>query len=230
MKLSTVILYVFFISSFIATLGSAFDSGSLMLLGKPFVVPSLIFYYFVESKIKSPLVFLICAFNFVGESIAIFDFSAEISYLIVPFFLANICIIYFILTTGKIKKVTLPSYLILGFILLILSFFWYLIYRLFLDRNFIFILEIALYGITLVVLGILESYKIMMSINNSSNYLLLYASTLIISGTFYVLYYYQFPIKMLDIIHFVCQMVSHLFLILFILNQENYLIQKNKNK
>jgi hypothetical protein len=70
----------------------------------------------------------------------------------------------------------------------------------------------------------------MRSINVSSNYLLLYACTLIISGAFYVLYYYQFPIKMLDIIHFICQMVSHLFLILFIYNQENYLIFKAKNK
>jgi hypothetical protein len=35
---------MFFINSSVATLGSAFVSGSLLLLGKLFVIPSFIFW------------------------------------------------------------------------------------------------------------------------------------------------------------------------------------------
>jgi hypothetical protein len=228
MKLSTIVLYVFFIASFVATLGCSLESNSLLLLGKPIVVPSLIFYYFIESKKKMPLVFLIFAFNFIGESIGLFDFSSELTYIIVPFFCANIFILYFIYTTGKFKNVGVLNTLIIGFILIILFYFWYFIYSLFLDRNFLFVTEIGVYGLSLVSIGVLATYKLMLSINTTSNYLMIYATTLIISGTFYVLYYYQYPIKVLDIIHFACQMMSHLFLVLFILNQENYMLKRVK--
>ena len=94
MKTSKIVLIVYLTCCFLALVGDVFKLDSLQLFTIPLILPSLTFYYFLESKKINFLICLFLALNFIGDSIALMNFDNEINYILVPFFLSNIVMIY----------------------------------------------------------------------------------------------------------------------------------------
>lgn len=221
MKATKITLIFYFFVAGLAILANILNNETLLLLAKPLVVPSIYFYYFINSK-KINILFTIAIFwSFIGESIGLMNFENEIFLIIVPFFISNILILFLVIKDKDRFRFKAINVLSMVIILFFLIFTWCSIVELFSSgESNILLLQIAIYGLSLLVLALFTGYKIISRINYSNISLTIYVTCILISNVFYIIYSYQYAIVALDIIHFSTQMISYYFLVLFMLNRD----------
>lgn len=224
MRIKKFVLLVYFIFTLTAIIANILDNHSLLLVSKPFIVPTIFFYYFITSKKVDVLFSTAIGFSFLGESIGIMNFSDEIYYMLFPFFISNILLFVISIKNFQKSKFKIENILVFIVVVLLLLYLFWAIIDLFSDGNIVLLLEILLYGTSLFILSCVGIFKLITEMNSSNLNFGIFIICLIISGIFYVIYNFKEKIIVLDIIHFSLQMISYYFLINFKLFQE-----KNNN-
>ena len=220
MRINKITVVTFFIFIFLGTLAKIYSNNTVLLLTKPFIVPTIYFYYFIKTEKISAWFTLAVFLSFVGEGIGLINFVDEIYYLIAPFFLSNLILSMLVVKKIKIKSynpINLISMSIMGIFLIYL---FLAIIDLFSDSTLILKFQIIFYGCSLLLLAALASYNVMNKINLENLNFGIYVICIIVSGIFYIIYNYQQKLVILDNIHFALQMVSYYFLINFKIYQD----------
>ena len=216
-KLTTIVFFVFVI---LAIMAKIYDNDTIMLVTKPFIIPTIYFYYFIKTE-KISIWFTAAIFlSFIGEGIGLIDFADEIQYLILPFFLSNLILSMMVVKRIQVityKPINILSMLIMGIFLLYLFF---AVVDLFSGSSLILQLQIIFYGCSLLILATLASYNVMNKINLENLNFGIYVICIIVSAIFYIVYNYQEKLVVLDNINFALQMLSYYFLINFKIYQD----------
>lgn len=216
-KLTTIVFFVFVI---LAIMAKIYDNDTIMLVTKPFIIPTVYFYYFIKTE-KISIWFTAAIFlSFIGKGIGLIDFADEIQYLILPFFLSNLILSMMVVKRIQVinyKPINILSMLIMGIFLLYLFF---AVVDLFSGSSLILQLQIIFYGCSLLILATLASYNVMNKINLENLNFGIYVICIIVSAIFYIVYNYQEKLVVLDNIHFALQMLSYYFLINFKIYQD----------
>lgn len=228
MKIDKIALIVYLILCLVSIVANFFELSGLKLFSKSMLIPVLFFYYIGNVKKLDFLTIAYLFFNFVGDSIGIFDFKDEIQYLIIPFFICNVLLIFIMLNKIERFRTTIFNIISMLIVGLFLGYLWYTIVDIFKFTGALQV-KVAIYGIALFLISFLAAYKIINKVNISNLYLLLCVSFVLISDVFYILYNFQASLLILDTIHFSCQIFSYLFFVNFIINRENLSLINNKH-
>jgi|GEM_PF-1114593 hypothetical protein len=227
MKIDRIALIGYLILCVVAIFANFFELYGLKLFSKSMLIPVLFFYYIGNVEKLDFLSIAYLFFNFVGDSIGIFDFKDEIQYLIIPFFICNVLLIFIMLKRIERFRVTIFNLISMLIVSLFLGYLWYTIVDIFKFTGGLQV-KVAIYGIALFLISFLAAYKIINKVNTSNLYLLLCASFVLISDVFYILYNFQAKLLIFDSIHFSCQIFSYLFFVNFIINREKLSLIINK--
>ena len=165
-------------------------SDNLELFSKPIIIPSIYYYYYISDRSRIDYLFSFSVLSFfIGEILHLISkdefYVSGLIFLLIPYFI----ILYFLiqdliyyLKKGKIKLNTFSFYIIL---MLLVYLFFNVLMMVFEENNFEFFIY-ALYGITLLFIGILT---FVMQINFTNRTILfsgLMAASFIVSDLFFV--------------------------------------------
>lgn len=221
MKPSKIALNFYFLFCFLAILADVFQLDSLLLFTIPLVIPSLFFYYYIESnRIK----FLVCTFllaNFIGDAFGLMNFENEIYYIVLPFFISNSIILFYLIKNLERLKFTIVNFFSLTIFSLFLGYLWFVVVGLFSDDDSLIQVLVGIFGAVVFLIGVFGSYNLIAKLNSSNLFLMFSILCVIISEVFYMIHNFQNQLLLLDSIHFGCQIISYLFFIKFILIYEN---------
>ncbi|MEN9335268.1 MAG: hypothetical protein RLZZ500_255 [Bacteroidota bacterium] len=218
MKITKLALFLYFLFSITAAVANLMNWDGLKLLTKPLIIPALTFYYLGNVKKVALLPSLFLFFCFLGDAVALMDFDSEIVYLMGPFFMANLLVC---LMAYQVRERFSWDVFNVFSLLLIFSFLIYLWKSVvsFFDNDLSNMqLYVGIFGFSLVLMNLITAFNCIWKMRLSSLFLLLTAVSFLVSQVFYVIYNYQFRLVVLDSLHFICQNLSYLFLVLFALN------------
>ena len=218
MKITRIALFFYFTFVMVSTLANFMEWNGLKLLTKPLIIPALTFYYLGNVKKVELLPALFLFFCFVGDSVALMDFEGEILYLMGPFFCANLIV------TSMAWKARenwhWDGFNIISMLVAIafLFYLWKTVVSFFEDDVNSMQTYVGIFGLSLVAMNTITAYNCIWRMRLSHLYLLLAAVAILVSQVFYVIYNFEFRLVVLDTIHFVCQNLSYLFLVLFVMH------------
>lgn len=221
MKTSKIALISYLICCFFAIIADIFRLEGITLFTIPLIIPSLFFYYYSETKKINVIVCLFLMSNFIGDSLGLMEFEKELNYIIPPFFISNLLIV--IIMFKNIEKFKFNAFNVIS-LTIIGSFLTYILFiflELFSVEDGSTQIQVAIFGLLLIILALLASYNIIWKINISNLFLMMCASCVLISDVFYLIFNFQNQLLVIDSIHFTCQLFSYFFLIKYVLFREN---------
>ena len=221
MKTSKIALITYFVCCFIAIIADIFRLEGLTLFTIPLIIPALFFYYYIETKKVNILVCFFLLSNFIGDSLGLMDFENELYYIIPPFFISNLLMVIIMVKNIEKFKFNIFNIFSLAVICLFLSYILSMFLELFSTEEMFFQIQVAVFGVLLIILALLASYNIIWKINISNLFLMMCASCVLISDIFYLIFNFQNQLLVLDSIHFTCQIFSYFFFIKYVLFREN---------
>lgn len=220
MKTSKVALIIYFFCCFLAVLADMLRSETLKLVSVPIIIPAISFYYLIETKKKNYLLFLFLLCCFIGDSIGIMNFDKEVYYILVPFFIGNLVLLTMVfqnLERFKFKIFNIASLVIL---VVFVGYFWYSIVDLFLFHELLIRMLIIIYGGLLFFVTVLAGYNLIWKMNNVNLFLGIGVTCIVVSDSFYIVYNYQTQLVVLDVLHFLAQILSYYYVTKYVLTSE----------
>lgn len=224
MKTSKIALITYLVCCFLAIIADVFRLEGLKLFTIPLIIPALFFYYYIETK---KLNFLVCSFfvfNFFGDSVGLMNFENEFEFIMFPFFVSNIIIIFLMIKNLEKFKFNLLNIISLLIITSFLLYVWIFVVNLFVFSDLSIKYQVVTFGFSLFSMVALASYNIIWRINNSNLYLMVYGTCVMLSDVFYIIFNFQNQLVVLDYIHFASQLFSYLFFIKYMLLKENNVV------
>lgn len=185
-------LILYFIAFIFYIIAVLIGSDNLELFSKPIIIPSIYYYYYisVRGKINYLFSFSILSF-FIGEILHLIsreDFNISgLIFLLIPYFIILHFIIQdlvYYLKKQKIKLNTFSFYIIL---MLLVYLFFNVLMMMIEESNFDFFIY-ALYGITLLLMGILAFVILINYTNRTILYTGFMVACFIVSDLFFVFY------------------------------------------
>jgi hypothetical protein len=221
MKTSKIALIAYFTFCFFAIIADILRLEGLSLFTVPLIIPSLFFYYYTETKKVTILVCLFLMSNFIGDSLGLMEFENELNYIIPPFFISNLMMV--IIMIKNIEKFKFNAFNVISLIIigLFLTYILFVFLELFSVEDGSIQMQVALFGLLLIILALLASYNIIWKINISNLFLMMCASCVLISDVFYLIFNFQNQLLVIDSIHFTCQLFSYFFFIKYVLFRES---------
>jgi YhhN family len=220
MKFSKVALILYFLCCFIAVLGSFFRDDTLKLISIPIIIPSITFFYLIETQKRNYLLLLFLMCCFVGDALGIMNFENEVYYIIVPFFLANLVLLAMILSKLERFKFKIFNILSLLGLIVLIGYMWFSIVDLFIFHEGIIKILITIYGGLLFFVAILAGYNLIWKMNNTNLFVLIGVTCILISDIFYIVYNFQTQLFVLNVLHFLAQVLSYYFIAKYVLIKE----------
>jgi hypothetical protein len=221
MKTSKIALYAYLSCCIIAIIADVFKFDGIALFTIPLVIPALFFYYYTETKKISVLICIFLLANFIGDFLGLMDFENELYYVIPPFFVSNLIMVIIMIKNIEKFKFNIFNIFSLTIIGLFLTYILSLFLDLFSIEDVTIQIQVAVFGILLIILALLASYNIIWKMNIANLFLMMCASCVLISDVFYLVYNYQNQLQVLDCIHFSCQLFSYFFFIKYMLLRES---------
>jgi len=225
MKASTPALILYIISGFLFFLSIVIDYEDLTLMVKPIIATSMLFYYWQESYGKANIWFLIVLFClFVSGVLNLFEDVQTLLYVITFNLIAySIILIFSIkallqLNLKFFDKVNL-TYIVLMF--LFLSCLLYVGVFIVFDSSTDMHCIISVYGVVLVLMGILNMTLYTLNHNKANVYLLMATFSFIICDLFYIIYYYYYDFVFFRYVSVLCNIISFYFLVNYFLSRSN---------
>lgn len=220
MKASKVALIIYFLCCFLAVLADILRNETLKLVSLPLVIPAISFYYLIETKNKYYLLLLFLFCCFIGDSIGIMNFKNEVYYILVPFFIGNLLLLR--MTFQNLERFKFKIFNVLSFIILVLfvGYLWYSIVDLFLFHELLIRILIIIYGGLLFFVTVIAGYNLIWKMNNANLFIGIGVTCIIVSDCFYIVYNYQTQLVVLDVLHFLAQVVSYYFITKYELTKE----------
>lgn len=218
MKITRLALFLYCLFVVVSTLANFMEWNGLKLLTKPLVIPALTFFYLGNVKKVTLLPALFLFFCFIGDAVALMDFDGEILYLMGPFFCANLIVA--IMAWQVREKWSWDAFnglsILVAFIFLL--YLWKTVVSFFEDDATPMQAYVGIFGLSLVVMNTITAFNCICRMRLSHLFLLLAAVAILVSQVFYVIYNFEFRLVVLDTIHFICQNLSYLFLVLFVMH------------
>lgn len=220
MKTSKIALIIYFICCFLAVLAVTLRNETLKLIALPLIIPSLSFYYLIETKKKNYLLFLFLLCCFIGDSIGIMNFEKEVYYILVPFFIGNLVLLAMVfqnVVKFKFKVFNVTSIIIL---ILFIGYLWYSIVDLFTFHELLIRILIIIYGGLLFFVTVLAGYNLICKMNNANLFIGIGVACILVSDAFYIVYNYQTQLVVLNVLHFLAQVLSYYFVTKYALTKD----------
>jgi len=201
------------------------DDETILLLTKPFIIPIVYFYYFINAqKISIPFtIALFCCY--VGESVVMLELNNGLLAVMIPFFIAYLFFFklgFDNLRKYKFKKSTTLPLVISYFFILYLNYSFLKL----LSNNFeTFVFPFFIYGVALSANCFVAIYNLNHRMTNANIYFLLSSVCFTISDVFYVLYHYQLRLEVFNFFDSALQSMCYLFLVFFMINNEKKTIK-----
>jgi hypothetical protein len=220
MKTSKVALIIYFLFCFLAVLADMLRSETLKLVSVPLIIPIISFYYLIETKNKdySLLLFLLCCF--IGDSIGIMNFENEVYYILAPFFIGNLLLLRMAFQSLERFKFKIFNILSLVILVSFVGYLWYSIVDLFLFHELLIRILIIIYGGLLFFVTAIAGYNLIWKMNNANLFLGIAVTCIVVSDCFYIVYNYQTQLVVLDVLHFLAQVLSYYFVTKYVLTNE----------
>ncbi|WP_298141061.1 hypothetical protein [Flavobacterium sp.] len=220
MKIDRVALNVYLILCVVAIFANFYELYGLKLVSKSLLIPVLFFYYLGNVSRVDVIACFYFLFNFIGDSIGVFELEDEVIYLIIPFFFCNISLIFIMLKKLERPKMSFINVLAILIISIFLSYLWWSIVDVFSYREDDLQYEVGIYGASLFLISFLASYIIINRMNLANLFLLFCVLCILMSDVFYVVYNFQAKIAIFDTIHFSTQIFSYLLFVKYMINRE----------
>lgn len=226
MSTNKITLSVFCSVCILALYASTYGDETVLLLTKPFIIPIVYFYYFVNTN-RINILFTIALFLcYVGESIVMLELQDPLIAVMIPFFLAYLIFFklgYDNLIRYKFKNVTLLPLVISFFFLVYLN---YSFLKLLSDNFETFFFPFLIFGIVLTANNFVAIYNLNHRMSYANIYYLLACMCFAISDVFYALYHFQLKLGVFNFFDLALQSMCYLFIVLFMIHNEKR-IEKN---
>ena len=225
MKASCPALILYVSSSIFYLLSVIFNYSDLILLFKPIIASSMLFYYLQECKGKVNFWYtLVLILLFISGILNTFEDELVLVYIIiVNFFIYGILLTNTILSLFKLKiklldKIKVSYVIITSFFLMTLA--YVSIFVVFNPTSEIYYF-IVLYSLVLLFLGIFNTIKYMVNYSKANVYLMISTFCFIICDLFYALYYYYYDFIFFRYISILCNVINFYFLVNYFLAKRN---------
>ena len=225
MKASSPAMILYLSSSILYLLSIIFDYTDLILLFKPIIASSMLFYYLQECKGKVNFWYtLVLILLFISGILNTFEDELVLIYIIiVNFFVYGILLTNTILSLFKLKiklldKINVSYVIITSFFLMTLA--YVSIFVVFNPTSDIYYF-IVLYSLLLLLLGIFNTIKFIANYSKANVYLMISTFCFIICDLFYALYYYYYDFIFFRYISILCNVINFYFLVNYFLARRN---------
>lgn len=185
-------LLLYFTAFIIYVIAVLIGSDNLELFSKPIIIPSIYYFYYISVRGKIDYLFSFSVLSFfIGEILLLIsreDFLISgLSFLLIPYFI----ILYFIfqdliyyLKNRKIKLNTFSFYIIV----MLLVYLFFSVLMMMVEENNLEFFIYALYGIALVLMGVLAFVMLINYSNRTILFTGLMVVSFIVSDLFFVFY------------------------------------------
>ena len=218
-------LILYLSSSILYLLSVIFNYSDLILLFKPIIASSMLFYYLQECKGKVNFWYtLVLILLFISGILNTFEDEFVLIYIItVNFFIYGILLTNTILSLFKLKiklinKINVSYVIITSFFLMTLA--YVSIFVVFNPTSDIYYF-IVLYSLVLLFLGIFNTIKYMANYSKANVYLMISTFCFIICDLFYALYYYYYDFIFFRYVSILCNVINFYFLVNYFLAKRN---------
>lgn len=189
MRLEKPALMLYFLACILAITATIIHSEYLLVIAKPIIIPAIFFYYLSAKK---------CAFNwlyaifallaFVGDTIVLLELDNETIYIMVPFIISYVILLYFIIQDVLKLKFDLQGFAIGLFIFSLLMLTAFTLVQFFEEESKFLTIPVIIYGVILGLQAGLAGYHFQGSSSNMSFYLAMSALFNCVSDVFYVIF------------------------------------------
>jgi uncharacterized membrane protein YhhN len=219
-------LLLFIVSGFLYLIASLIESEFLSLLVKPIIIPSIIVFYFTETRAKVNFWFVFSLFLFfVGDMLYLINLEDYYLLGLVFYLLPYLIVLVFIfndfiklIRSRSLDKTDLSFLIILFFLL-------YLLVSLMNVLNpsskieFVYFL---LFGIQLVLMGVFGFLLYLHEPNKTNFFLLITVSLFILSDVFFILNKNVFGLRVFKITNIVTQIASYYFYARYLIEKRDF--------
>lgn len=215
MNSTKISLSLYISSSLITLIAVIFDMKWIEFIVKPFILPTVFFYYFQnnENKFSVVLLFLLII-NFISDMTAVIDNENKKNIIIVLNLICNITLIYlFIKDAFKLKTVERKNILQFVFFLTCFLAITYIFLTLISGLYIAKMVYYIIYGFVLSFMTTISIQNSIISNNLRSFYSMLVSVSFVMTDTFYVLYYFYLPMKIFLVVNLAVQFGSYFYLI-----------------
>lgn len=222
MKTEKAALILYLTASILAIVATILEYDLLILLTRPIVVPSIVFYYLsIKEGKANPLFVSVLLLNFIGDTIILLDLENPTLIIMVPYFLSYLLMIKFALTDMLQirfnKKGLAIGVVVFGFLMYLL----YVLIQLFRDTSEELVIPVISYGIMLSGYLCMATYCYYSKSSMTTLFLLLTALCGSLSDIFYVLFTLIFHFPGFYYFEFSIQLVSYFFMVKYFVLREN---------
>lgn len=220
-------LLLYFTSSFLYLLSVLIDNENLSLITKPIIIPSILYFYFIQIKFKTNFLFILSmVLFFIGDMLYLVNIEEYYSLGLVIFLMPYAIFLKFIFKdfiilkkNNEVKKTDIT-------ILIIASFLVYLmisILNVLTPSSELELIYYFLFGIELLLIGIMSALLYLYDFNKINFFLLIASSLFIISDVFFIINKNIYGLVLFKVVSVFSQVSSYYFYTL-------YFLEKNKLK
>ncbi len=222
MKLSKILLFLFYFFSLLSVLGILFHEENLFLISKTCLFPCILFYYFHKMK-RLDYVFLTILFIYYSIDILLI---LDVKYLLYySAFLLNInhfIILGYSIRNIEIKKIDLTLFLFAFFMFLLGGFIEFLIFDLINTLNKIVVISMFLSGIIVTFFNSIALYNYLLRSNFINLYFGFGCLCIALMYACFDIYKYVYDSDVLKILSLIFKIATYYLFIKFILAKERY--------
>lgn len=182
-------IVLYFAACILAVIATVMHSETLLIFSKPVVIPAIFFYYLSVKKAEFNAWYAIfLLLTFIGDSIVLLDLENETIYIMVPYVLSYLILLYFIsVDVGKLRFSS-SGLAVALFVFGLLMATAFTLIQFFHEGCRPLAIPVLVYGAILGLQGGLAAYHFHVSATNMSFYLAMSALFNCVSDVFYVIF------------------------------------------
>lgn len=189
MKTEKTAIVLYFTVCALAVIATALNNETLLIFSKPIAIPAIFFYYLSIKRTRFNIwygVFLML--TFIGDTIVLLDLENETIFIMVPYILSYVILLFFIGADVRRLKFS-PTGMATGlFVFGLLVVTAFTLIHFFSQERHALVLPVIVYGIILGLQAGLAAYHFHVSATNMSFYLAMTALFNCVSDVFYVIF------------------------------------------
>lgn len=222
MKTEKAALTLYVTASLLAIIATMFEFELLILITRPIVVPSILFYYLsIKEGKANPLFVSVLLLNFIGDTIILLDLENSTLIIMVPYFLSYLLMIKFAIRDVLKIRFNRNGLVLGGVVFGFLMYLLCVLVQLFMDVSEELVIPVIVYGVMLAGYLSMATYCYYSKSSMTMLFLLLTALSGSLSDIFYVLFTLIFHFPGFYYFEFAIQLVSYFFMVKYFVLRES---------
>jgi hypothetical protein len=222
MRLEKPAIILYFVACIAAVFAMAINSEILLLISKPIILPAILFYYLSVKEAKFNWLYaFFLLLTFIGDTIVLLQIENETLYIMLPYVLSYIILLYFILKDVQKLKFSLQGLAIGLFVFSLLMATAFTLVQFFSASSRFLTIPVLVYAFILSLQAGLAAYHFQGSTTNMSFYMAMTALFNCVSDTFYVIYTLIIPSSKFHSVDLALQVFSYYFVIKYFVLRKN---------